>query len=69
MIEEYNYNEVPSDRVETLVQAIDKIELLKKQLDIATNALYWIAQVNADIDFGTWKKAYNALKQIKELNK
>lgn len=38
-LEEYNYNEEPSGRVETLVQAIDKIEVLEKQLKIAISSM------------------------------
>ena len=34
-IERYNYNDEPSGRSETLVQALDKIERLQKQLDMA----------------------------------
>ncbi len=35
MLDEYNYEEIESGRVETLVQAIDKIELLERKLAIA----------------------------------
>ena len=38
-IEPYNYNDEPSGRVETLVQAIDKIEVLEKQLKIALSSM------------------------------
>ena len=34
-IEPYNYNDVPSGRTETLAQALDKIERLQNQLDMA----------------------------------
>ena len=34
-IERYNYNDEPSGRSETLVQSIEKIERLEKQLNIA----------------------------------
>lgn len=34
MIEPYNYNDEPSGRSETLVQALEKIDLLQKQLDV-----------------------------------
>ena len=73
-IEPYNYNDEPSGRSETLVQAIEKIERLEKQLNIAVEALefyekplsifhpeYNIAQHH--------KKAVEALAKIKELLK
>ena len=34
-IEPYNYNDEPSGRSETLIQALEKIERLEKQLNIA----------------------------------
>ena len=71
-IEPYNYNDEPSGRSETLVQSIEKIERLEKQLNIAVEALefyekplsifhpeYNIAQHN--------KKAAEALAKIKEI--
>ena len=39
MIEPYNYNDEPSGRSETLIQALEKIERLEKQLNIAVEAL------------------------------
>lgn len=38
-LEENTYDEIPSGRVETLVQAIDKIEKLEMKLSIAVEAL------------------------------
>lgn len=38
-IEPYNYNDEPSGRTDTLIQALEKIERLKKQLKIAVEAL------------------------------
>ena len=38
-IEPYNYNDEPSGRSETLIQALEKIERLEKQLNIAVEAL------------------------------
>ena len=38
-IEPYNYNDEPSGRSETLIQALEKIERLEKQLNIAIMAL------------------------------
>ena len=71
-IEPYNYNDDPSGRSETLVQALERCERLEKQLNIAVEALefyekplssfhteYNIAQHN--------KKAAEALAKIKEI--
>ena len=71
-IEPYNYNDEPSGRSETLIQALEKIERLEKQLNIAVEALefyekplsifhpeYNIAQHN--------KKAAETLVKIKEI--
>ena len=73
-IERYNYNDEPSGRSETLIQALEKIERLEKQLNIAVEALefykkplssfhpeYNIAQHN--------KKAAETLVKIKELDR
>ena len=38
-IERYNYNDEPSGRSETLVQALERCERLEKQLNIAVEAL------------------------------
>ena len=38
-IEPYNYNDEPSGRSETLVQALERCERLEKQLKIAVEAL------------------------------
>ena len=38
-IEPYNYNDEPSGRSETLVQALERCERLEKQLNIAVEAL------------------------------
>ena len=59
-IEPYNYNDEPSSRVETLVQAIDKIEMLEKQLKIAVEALNKYAnkdnwQNHYTIDLNDWE--------------
>ena len=42
MIEPYNYNDEPSGRTDTLIQALEKIERLEKQLKIAVEALKYI---------------------------
>lgn len=39
MLEEYTYEEQESGRTDTLIQAIEKIERLEKQLKIAVEAL------------------------------
>lgn len=39
MLEPYNYNDEPSGRSETLVQALERCERLEKQLNIATEEL------------------------------
>lgn len=43
MIEPYNYNDEPSGRSETLIQALDKIERLQKQLNMAEAILRELA--------------------------
>lgn len=73
-IERYNYNDEPSGRSETLVQALERCERLEKQLNIAIRALefyekpltcfhpeYNIAQHH--------KKAAETLVKIKKLDK
>ena len=73
-IEPYNYNDEPSGRTDTLIQALEKIERLERQLNIAVEALEFyekpltcfhpehnIAQHH--------KKAVEALAKIKELLK
>ena len=67
-IEPYNYNDEPSGRSETLVQALEKCERLEKQLKVATEDLYVIAS-NANPDFNRMEYAEKSLKVIKELEK
>ena len=43
MIEPYNYNDEPSGRSETLVQALEKCERLEKQLNMAEAILRELA--------------------------
>lgn len=38
-IERYNYNDEPSGRTDTLIQALEKIERLETQLKIAVEAI------------------------------
>lgn len=42
MLEENTYDEIPSGRVDTLVKAIERIERLEKQLEVAIKALKYI---------------------------
>jgi hypothetical protein len=66
-IEPYNYNDEPSGRTDTLIQALDKIERLEKQLDIATSALSGM-RFQMSVSQCIWL-ALDALKEIKELEK
>lgn len=82
MLDDYTYEEIESGRVETLVQAIDKIEKLEMKLKIALRCLKLYAnidewsspndQCSADIFFssgveGGWEPAERALKEINEV--
>lgn len=79
MIEPYNYNDEPSGRTDTLIQALEKIERLEKQLDVAVEALELYASKKIEIkdkngimytfENTSWSKAQEALEQIKELEK
>lgn len=81
-IEPYNYNDEPSGRSETLVQALEKIERLEKQLKIAVEALekgingacpyYPEKTARTDMFFALksiQKELGIALQQIKDLEK
>ena len=73
-IERYNYNDEPSGRSETLVQALEKIERLEKQLNIAVEALEFYEKpfscFHPDYNISQHhKKAVEALAKIKELLK
>lgn len=81
-IEPYNYNDEPSGRTDTLVQALDRCERLEKQLKIAVEALknltnsdnWSVEQVDGEHVFCfnmkyPWRFTGEALKQIKELEK
>ena len=59
MIERYNYNDEPSGRTDTLIQALEKIERLEKQLDVA------IVSREATLNISTQRAAENAY--LKEL--
>ena len=78
-IEPYNYNDEPSGRTDTLVQALERCERLEKQLKIAVEQLkdtYIICFRNKDtllhtpehnIIGGIERDCAIALQQIKEL--
>lgn len=81
-IERYNYNDEPSGRTDTLIQALDRCERLEKQLKIAvevlknlTNSDNWnVEQVEGEHVFCfnmkyPWRFTGEALKKIKELEK
>ena len=81
-IERYNYNDEPSGRTDTLIQALDRCERLEKQLKIAVEALknltnsdnWSVEQVDGEHVFCfnmkyPWRFTGEALKKIKELEK
>ena len=74
MIEPYNYNDEPSGRTDTLIQALEKIERLEKQLNIAVEALEFykkpLSSFHPEYNIAQHqKKAVEALEKIKELLK
>ena len=82
MIERYNYNDEPSGRSETLVQALERCERLEKQLKIAAQALDEVAfymtcdeveirEINPDFcaDQAALDAVNEAMDKIKELEK
>ena len=73
-IEPYNYNDEPSGRSETLVQALERCERLEKQLNIAVEALEFyekpLSIFHPEYNITQHKKkAVEALAKIKELEK
>lgn len=69
-IEPYNYNDEPSGRSETLVQALERCERLEKQLKIAVEALDLYKNLRGDGTLINYESiAKQALQQIKELEK
>ena len=73
-IEPYNYNDEPSGRSETIVQALERCERLEKQLNIAVEALEFYEKpfscFHPDYNIAQHhKKAVEALAKIKELLK
>ena len=73
-IEPYNYNDEPSGRSETLIQALEKMERLEKQLNIAVEALEFyekpLSSFHPEYNIAQHqKKAVEALAKIKKLDK
>jgi hypothetical protein len=66
MIEPYNYNDEPSGRTDTLIQALEKIERLEKQYD---RAKWWLNEIVKNHRFTPISTAEKALKDLKELEK
>ena len=68
MIEPYNYNDEPSGRSETLVQALERCERLEKQLKIAKK---YLSLIKRNVSVGSLAYTYvaNAQTEIKELDK
>ena len=71
-IEPYNYNDEPSGRSETLVQALERCERLEKQLNIAVEALEFyekpLSRFHPEYNVAQHhKKAAEALAKIKEI--
>ena len=71
-IEPYNYNDEPSCRSETLVQALERCERLEKQLNIAVEALEFykkpLSSFHPEYNIAQHhKKAAEALAKIKEI--
>lgn len=60
MLDEYNYEEQPDGRTETLIKTIDKTDVLKKQLEIAKKCLSVYAQAGH-------RQAKQALEDIKNV--
>ena len=71
-IEPYNYNDEPSGRSETLIQDLEKIERLEKQLEIAKAVIYSVLHdkfINENADAGLVMYITGAYQKIKELEK
>lgn len=72
-IEPYNYNDEPSGRSETLVQALERCERLEKQLNIAVEALEFyekpLSSFNPEYNIAQHhKKAAESLAKMECLN-
>ena len=71
-IEPYNYNDEPSGRTDTLIKAIEKIERLENQLEIAKAVIYSVLHdkfINENADAGLVMYITGAYQKIKELEK
>lgn len=71
-IEPYNYNDEPSGRTDTLIQALDKIKRLEIQLEIAKAVIYSVLHdkfINENADAGLVMYITGAYQKIKELEK
>lgn len=70
MIDEYNYNDEPSGRVDTLAMALDKCERLEKQLFVAITAMGVIQDLlQAGFTRSPQEVIDRAFNEIKELDK
>lgn len=71
-IEPYNYNDEPSGRSETLVQALERCERLEKQVKIAVEAIKAVLHdefILEHADAGLVMYLTQAEYKIKELEK
>lgn len=64
MLDEYNYTETESGRSETLVKAIERIEVLERKLSIAMDTLHEI--LNEDL-YNLDEDAAYIRDQLKEI--
>lgn len=66
MIDEYNYNDEPSGRVDTLALALDKCERLEKQLKIAVDGLNSIKDIQFEryLTNNGWFLAVKSMRAI-----
>lgn len=76
MLEPYNYSEQESGRSDTLVKAIERIEKLEKQLEVAVKALKtyadertWYCCFKNQCAYVDGFEANEAIAKIKELEK
>lgn len=67
MLEEWNYTESESGRSETLIKAIEKIEMLEKKLAIATDGLNEIK--NAEFERYLMNNGWTAVSKLREIAK
>ena len=65
-IEPYNYNNEPSGRTDTLIQALEKIERLEKQYD---RAKWWLNEIVKNHRYTPISTAEKALEDLKEYEK